>query len=495
MARFRCDVCNTFEYDDTRGDSRTGIKPGTLLEDFPDDWRCPICDSKKEHLQPVHEKVKTVRVHETIIDPTRGAEDTIVYEATKAIDAESYLGEWRRETDALERHMEDIHRISVTGESIIEPMRTRRDVISWDEILIKGAQLARIPLNQDDPVNTRTVIGPSARKPLEIETPVFVTHMSFGALSREVKVALAKGSAAVRTAVCSGEGGILPEARAASYRYIFEYVPNEYSVSTENLAASDAIEIKIGQSSKPGMGAHLPAEKVTKEIGEIRGFPEGSDIASPARFEDIRSADDLKHKVDWLRKESGGRPIGIKLAAGHIEADLGVALAAEPDFITIDGRPGATAASPQFIKAATSVPTIFALYRARKFLDENGAKDVSLVITGGLRVSPDFAKALAMGADAVAIGTAALMATACQQYRLCDTGKCPVGVTTQDEESRARLRVDISAKKLENFLRVSTDELRDFARLTGKDDVHALSVGDLCTTSSEVSGNTEIPHV
>ena len=172
-----------------------------------------------------------------------------------------------------------------------------------------------------------------------------------------------------------------------------------------------------------------------------------------------------------------------------------MALAAEPDFITIDGRPGATAAAPMFIKAATSIPTIFALYRARKFLDENGAKDVSLVVTGGLRVSPDFAKALAMGADAVAIGTAALMATACQQYRLCDTGKCPVGVTTQDEESRARLRVDISAKKLENFLRVSAEELRDFARLTGKDDVHALSVGDLCTTSSEVSGNTEIPHV
>jgi glutamate synthase domain-containing protein 2 len=243
------------------------------------------------------------------------------------------------------------------------------------------------------------------------------------------------------------------------------------------------------------MGAHLPAEKVSKEIAEIRGFTEGTDIASPARYADIRTPADLKRKVDWLREESGGRPIGVKLAAGAIEADLEVAVGAGPDFVTIDGRPGATGASPKFIKAATSIPTIFALYRARKFLDAKGAKDVSLIITGGLRVSPDFAKALAMGADAVAIGTAALMATACQQYRLCDTGKCPVGVTTQDPELRERLRVEISARKLENFLRVVTGELKDFARLTGYGDVHAISVDDLCTTSSEVSAHTSVAHV
>jgi len=495
VAKYLCDVCKTFEYDDARGDSRTNIKPGTTVQDFPEDWRCPICDSKREHLKPLQEKVKTVRVEETVIDPSRGAEDTIVYTHKTTIDVESYLGEWRRETDELERHMEDIHRMSVTGESIIEPMRTRRDVISWDEILIKGAQLARMPLNQDEPISARTVIGPNAKQPLEIETPVFVTHMSFGALSRDVKLALAKGSAAVETAMCSGEGGILKEAMESSHRYIFEYVPNEYSVTPENLRAADAIEIKIGQSSKPGMGAHLPAEKVTKEIGDIRGFAEGSDIVSPARFRDIRDGYDLRRKVGWLRTESGGRPIGVKIAAGNIEADLEVALAAEPDFITVDGRPGATAAAPKFIKAATSVPTIYALYRARKFLDSNGARGVTLVITGGLRVSPDFAKALAMGADAIAIGTAALMACACQQYRLCDTGLCPVGVTTQDPELRERFRVDISAKKLENFLRVSTIELKDFARLTGNSDVHGLSMSDLCTTSTDICSHTEIEHV
>jgi glutamate synthase domain-containing protein 2 len=303
------------------------------------------------------------------------------------------------------------------------------------------------------------------------------------------------GSAAAKTAIGSGEGGILPEERQNAYRYIFEYVPNRYSVTEENLKAADAIEIKIGQSAEPGMGARLPAEKVTAEIAKVRGYPEGQDILSPARYEDISGQEDLREKVSWLRELSGGRPIGVKIAAGDIEVDLEAVMYARPDFVTIDGRPGATGAAIKYIKASTSVPTIFALYRARKFLDRHGAKDMSLVITGGLRVSSDVAKALALGADAVAIGTAALIACACQQYRMCHTGNCPVGVTTQKPELRERLKSDISAKRLEHFLRVSTNELKDFARLTGNDDVHALDISCLCTTNSEISGHTDIPHV
>jgi glutamate synthase domain-containing protein 2 len=292
----------------------------------------------------------------------------------------------------------------------------------------------------------------------------------------------------------SGEGGILPDSRSRAARYIFEYVPNRYSATGDNLRSVDAIEIKIGQSAKPGMGGHLPAGKVTPEIAAIRGFSEGRDIVSPARFDDIRSNEDLKAKVDWLREESAGKPIGVKLAAGHIEADLEVALYAGPDFITIDGRAGATAAAPKFIKQATSVPTIFALHRARRFLDANGAESVSLVITGGLRVSGDMAKALAMGADAVAIGTAAMIACGCQQYRQCHTGKCPVGIATQDPELRARLDVDQSAQRLTSFLTVCTEELRDFARLTGRSDVHDLTIGDLCTINPEIAAHTDIEH-
>ncbi|MBK5191076.1 MAG: rubredoxin [Methanosarcinales archaeon] len=484
-----------FEYDETRGDSSTNIKPGTKPEDFPDDWRCPICGSDKTHLVSIKEEPKIEEHEKEVTCPQCGAKTKVTVFHPARVDITKYLGEWERESDDLETHMADIHRISVTGESIIEPMRTAKPVVSWDDILITGAQLAKIPLNADAPVNTRTIIGPKAKHPLIIETPIYVTHMSFGALSREVKITLAKGSAAVKTAMCSGEGGILQESFESAYKYIFEYVPNRYSVTDENLRKVDAIEIKIGQSAKPGMGGHLPAEKVTKEIAEIRGFPEGTDIVSPAHFDDIKTKDDLKKKVAWLREKSGGKPVGVKLAAGNIEADLDVAVYAEPDFITIDGRPGATAAAPKFVKDATSVPTIFALFRARKFLNERGIKDISLVITGGLRVSSDFAKALTLGADAIAIGTAALMACACQQYRLCDTGNCPVGVTTHNPELRERLNIDISAKKLENFLRVSTEELKDFARLIGNDDVHNQSITDLCTANSEISNYTDIKHV
>jgi glutamate synthase domain-containing protein 2/rubredoxin len=494
MTQYRCEVCQVFEYDPERGNSVTDIRPGTGPDEFPADWRCPICGSDRTHLLPVKEtKGKTVEKEVTC--PICGAKHTVTVAHTDGRDLDRYLGEWRRESDEQEEYMAAIHRISATGESIVEPMRTRKPVIGWDNILIRGAQLAKIPLNADEAVATRTVIGPNAARPLVIETPVYITHMSFGALSTEVKTALAKGSAAAGTAMCSGEGGILPASMEAAHRYILEYVPNRYSVSEVNLARADAIEIKIGQSTKPGMGGHLPAEKVTTEISQIRGFPEGTDITSPARFDDISSAADLRQKVAWLREVSNGRPIGIKIAAGHIEADMEVAVSANPDFITIDGRPGGTGASPRFVKDATSIPTIFALYRARKYLDSQGISHISLVITGGLRISSDFAKALALGADAVAIGTAALMACACQQYRLCDTGRCPVGVTTQDPELRNRLRIEISAKKLENFLRVSTEELKAFARLTGNRNVHDLGVKDLCTASSEVSDHTSIEHV
>jgi glutamate synthase domain-containing protein 2 len=408
---------------------------------------------------------------------------------------EEYLGPWKRSSDELETRMADIHAMATTGQSIIEAMRTKKKTLSWDDLLVKGAQLDRQPLNEQQPVRTETIIGPAAGQPLVIDTPVLVSHMSFGALSREIKIALAEGSAAVKTAICSGEGGILNDELQAAHKYIFEYVPNQYSLTDENLQRVDAIEIKIGQSAKPGMGGHLPGNKVTPEIAAVRGRPEGRDIISPAHFDDIRTRDDLKRKVDWLREKSGGKPIGIKIAAGNIEADLEFAVFAQPDFVTLDGRAGATGAALKFVKDSTSVPTIFALCRARRYLNERQLDNISLVATGGLRVSSDFVKALALGADAVAIASAALMAAGCQQYRICNTGRCPVGVTSQDPELRGRLKIDQSARRLENFLRASTEELRAFSRLTGHDDVHELSPADLCTTNSEISSHTEIKHV
>lgn len=395
--------------------------------------------------------------------------------------------------DSKCRYMAEIHEMAVTGEHLHAAMGTQMPMPNWDDILILGAQLDPMPLAENAPVRTTTVIGKNAKRPMVLENPIYVSHMSFGALSRETKIALSKGAAMAKTAMCSGEGGILPEEMDAAYRYIFEYIPNLYSVTKENLQNADAIEIKIGQGSKPGMGGHLPGEKVTPEIAAVRNKPLGQDVLSPSRFPGIETREDLKALVTKLRLESDGRPIGIKLAAGRIEKDMAFAAYAEPDFITIDGRGGATGSSPMLVRDATSVPTVFALYRARKFLDSIHS-DIALVITGGLRVSADFAKALAMGADAVAVASAPLIAAACQQYRICGSGNCPVGVATQDPELRERFKEDAAAQRVANYFNVTRHELITFARITGHENLHDLCVGDLITINREISEHTNIAH-
>ena len=459
---YKCTICGHIHDEES-----TGI----LLKNLD---KCPICG------QPISKFVEVENSHST--QNEKESDSDLAYDKKYA------------KSDRDIRYMDAIHQMAITGESIVSAMYTDMPMSNWDEILILGNQLNPQPLESDVDVNTQTVIGKSAKKPLVIESPVYITHMSFGALSRETKIALAKGSAAVKTAQCSGEGGILPEEMENAYKYIFEYVPNRYSATGDNLKNADAIEIKIGQSTKPGLGGQLQGEKVTEEIAQIRKKPLGKDIHSPATIPEVNSKEDLKNLVDELRMKSHGRPIGLKFAAGKIEDDLSHVLYAEPDFITIDGRGGSTGASPKLIRDSTSVPTIYALSRARKYLDEHDS-EIDLTITGGLRVSSDFAKALAMGADAIAIGTAAMIATACQQYKICDTGDCPVGVATQDDELRKRLKIETASKRVENYLRVSTEELKTFARITGHDDVHDLNIDDLCTLNSEISDYTDIKHV
>jgi len=462
MMIYKCSICG-YVYDEEKEG-----KPVSQLTE------CPICKQPPEKFeaQPESEK-KPVSVNAENLDL-------------------SYPKETRK-MDSDYRYMKEIHEMAVTGKSAIEAMGTQRKMPNWDDVLVLGAQLNPMPLDEHAEVSLKTVIGKHAKKPMVLDMPVYISHMSFGALYRETKIALAKGSAAAGTAMCSGEGGILPEEKEAAHKYIFEYVPNLYSVTEENLKTSDAIEIKIGQGTKPGMGGHLPGEKVTPEIAKIRNKALGKDVISHSKFPGINSAEDLKRLVNDLRMLSDGRPIGIKIAAGRIEKDLEFCVYAEPDFITIDGRGGATGASPAIIRDSTSVPTIYALYRARKYLDSIGS-DIDLVITGGLRVSSDFAKAIAMGADAVAVASAAMVAAACQQYRICGTGMCPVGVATQDEKLRERLHIDTAAKRVENYLKCSAEELRTFARITGNADIHSLSTDDLCTISREISEHTNIPH-
>lgn len=472
MAKYQCSICG-YIFDEAKEG-----KPFASLD------ACPVCGMPTEKFVKLEEEAQPAPQAKAEVSTEETAPEAPVLEYDSVY--------YRVDTGC--RYMEEIHRMAVTGKSIIGAMGTQMKMPNWDDVLILGNQLNPPPLNDDEPVNTMTVIGKNAKRPLIISGPVFISHMSFGALSKETKIALARGSAMAKTAMCSGEGGILPEERAEAYKYIFEYIPNLYSVTSENLKNSDAIEIKIGQGTKPGMGGHLPGEKVTPEIAAIRNKPLGQDIISPSKFPNVNTKEDLKALVDKLRAESDGRPVGIKIAAGKIEKDLEFCVFAEPDFITIDGRGGATGASPQLVRDSTSVPTLYALYRARKYLDSVKANGIALVITGGLRVSSDFAKAIAMGADAVAIGSAALIAAACQQYRICGTGKCPVGIATQDEELRKRLKIDAAAQRVANFLNCSLNELKTYARITGHKNLHDLNTGDLCTINREISEFTNIPH-
>ena len=482
MAVYRCRICGAI-FDEA--------KEGKKLSEIP---CCPVCK------QPISNFEKIADAEETkpdaIASSVTAAADAVKAEpagAVKLSSASLAYDEAYARVDERCRYMKEIHEMAVTGRTIGGAMGTQMPMPGWDDILLLGAQLNPPPLEDDAPVETRTVIGKHAKKPMVLDSPVYISHMSFGALSKETKVALAKGSALAKTAMCSGEGGILPEEKAASYKYIFEYIPNKYSVTDENLKTADAIEIKIGQGTKPGMGGHLPGEKVTPEIAALRGKKPGEDVQSPSKFPEINSKEDLKAMVDMLRERSEGRPIGIKIAAGRIEQDLEHCVFAQPDFITIDGRGGATGSSPFFLREATTVPTVYALSRARKYLDSVHS-DIALVITGGLRVSPDFAKALAMGADAIAIASAALIAAACQQYRICGSGNCPVGIATQNPELRARLNMEAAAQRVANFLNVSLSELKTFARITGHSSVHDLSLSDLITLDKDIEEFTGIPH-
>ena len=481
MAIYKCSVCGHIFDEEKEGKKISEITV------------CPVCK------QPVE---KFVLVEETIEEAASEEIENMEQKLTQKVSKDkqetsspvdlSYDAAFARH-DPAARYMEEIHEMAVSGTSIGGAMGTRMPMPNWDDILLLGAQLNPPPLNDGDPVETTTVIGCHAKKPMILTNPVYVSHMSFGALSREIKVALSKGSAMAKTAMCSGEGGILPEEKDAAYKYIFEYIPNKYSVTDDNLRTSDAIEIKIGQGTKPGMGGHLPGSKVTSEIAALRGKQPGEDVQSPSKFPEINSKEDLKEMVSMLRVRSDGRPIGIKIAAGRIERDLEYCVFAEPDFITVDGRGGATGSSPLLLREATTVPTIYALYRARKYLDSIHS-DISLVITGGLRVSADFAKAIAMGADAIAVASGALIAAACQQYRICGSGNCPVGIATQDEELRARLKVDAAAQRVANYLNVSYKELKTFARITGHANLHDLCVDDLVTINREISEFTNIRH-
>jgi glutamate synthase domain-containing protein 2 len=369
----------------------------------------------------------------------------------------------------------------------------RGDLPLWDDIQIVTAQLARRPLLDDDPVDTATVIGPNAAKPLQLDIPLFVSDMSFGALSEEAKVSLARGAELAGTGICSGEGGMLPEEKAENNRYFYELASGRFGWSIEKVADVSAFHFKFGQGAKTGTGGHLPGKKVIGKIAEVRGLEEGSDAISPATFPDLVTPDDYRAVAAEVRDASGGIPIGAKLSAQHIEHDIDAALEIGVDYIILDGRGGGTGAAPKVFRDNISVPTIPALARARRHLDSTDS-NVTLVITGGLRTHADFVKALALGADAIALSNAPMQAIGCIGMRACNTDNCPVGIATQKKDLRARLVIDDAAQRLARWFDATVELMQVMARATGHTKLADLNSGDLTTFDREMTHLTGIRY-
>lgn len=358
----------------------------------------------------------------------------------------------------------------------------------WDDIQVMVAQMATKPLLEDASVKTELVIGPKAKKPLKLNIPLFVSDMSFGALSEEAKLALAKGAELAGTGICSGEGGMLPEEQQANSRYFYELASAQFGYDESKLKNVQAFHFKGGQGAKTGTGGHLPGNKNTGKISKVRGIPEGEPAISPPTFKDLHTAEDFRRFADRVREVTGGIPIGFKLSANHIEKDIQFALDASADYIILDGRGGGTGAAPEIFRDHISVPTIPALARARRYLDEQGVgNDVTLIITGGLRVPMDFVKAMALGADGVAISNSAMQSIGCVAARMCNTNNCPAGIATQKADLRQRLNVDKSAEQLKNFFEASAELMQVMARACGHDSLSGFNKEDLATWNREMA--------
>ena len=410
-------------------------------------------------------------------------------------------------------HIAEIHRAADEGIYEIRGFGAKRRMPTFDDLVLLGASVSRYPLEgYRETCGTNVVIGGRfAKKPIEIKIPITIAGMSFGALGVNVKEAIGKACTAMGTSSTTGDGGMCEEERQASKLLVYQVLPSRYGLNPDDLRRADAIEVVIGQGAKPGGGGMLLGQKISPRIAKMRTLPEGIDQRSASRHPDWTGPDDLTIKIEELREITDWeKPIYVKVGATRTYYDTQLAVKAGADAIVLDGMQGGTGATQDVFIENVGIPTLPALRLAVQALQElDMHRKVQLIISGGIRTGADVAKALAMGADAVSIGTSALIALGCnkpvhlEDYEAlgtapgychhCHTGRCPVGVTTQDPKLQERLTADHGARLLRNYLSVMTLELQTMARACGKNHVLNLEPEDLCALTMEAAAMAQIP--
>lgn len=428
---------------------------------------------------------------------------------------------------AVSRHydaetLDYIQRAAETGVYDIRGLGAKRRVPSFDDLTFLTASMSRYPLEgYRERCSTETVLGSRrAERPLTLATPITIAGMSFGSLSANVKEALGRAATAVGTSTTTGDGGMTPEERRASRTLVYQCLPSRYGFNPDDLRRADAVEIVVGQGAKPGGGGMLLGLKVSERVAAMRTLPAGIDQRSACRHPDWVGPDDLAIKIEELREITDNRiPVFIKIGATRVTDDVKLCVKSGADVIVLDGMQGGTAATQQVFIEHAGIPTLPAVRQAVEALEEvDPAREVQLVVSGGIRSGADVAKALALGADAVSIGQAVLMALGCNSpayvrggepvdatadyHRLgtapgrchqCQTGLCPVGVTTQDPELEQRLDPEWGARRVRNYLATLTMELATLARACGKSDVHHLEREDLAALTVEAAAMAGVP--
>jgi methylamine---glutamate N-methyltransferase subunit C len=399
------------------------------------------------------------------------------------------------------------------GRYMIRGYGALRNVPRFDDLLFLTASLTRLPLEgYRERCTTKTILGTRyAKRPMELEIPITIAGMSFGALSRNAKVGLGQAASLLGTSTTTGDGGMLAAEREASTKLVYQCLPSRYGFNPRDLKKADAIEIVIGQGAKPGGGGLLLGQKVNQVVAGMRTLPEGVDQRSPCRHPDWIGPDDLRIKIEELREATDWEiPIYVKMGATRVKDDVKLAVKSGADVIVLDGMEGGTAATQSIFQEHSGIPTLPALVQAVEALQEIGVYgQVQLVISGGIRSGPDVAKALALGADAVSIGTASLIAMGCnkpiylEDYQKlgtephhchhCHTGLCPVGIATQDKALMERLPIEQATLHVANYLQALVMEVQSLARACGKSDVHNLEREDLVALTLEASAMAKLP--